>query len=166
MAFLRGWKVSARSDRFAVACLTAVLYACTGTGAEDPASVAAASAQAPDAPAGGPVQMQAPSAKRVAPAKVPPVIVGNLRIETLPWGKERGLEQNGGYIVAFDRTSGAELWTLKVYEVHYDPKLESDVQDVFIRSMSKSLFGQKLNITDELGRKYVVDVATRSVQAR
>ena len=48
----------------------------------------------------------------------------------------------------------------------YDPNLEGDVQDVFIKSMSKSLFGQKLNIIDERVRKYVVDPKMRSVQAR
>jgi hypothetical protein len=102
----------------------------------------------------------------MAPPEVPPVNVGDVRIEVLHWGMERGLGQNGGYIAAFDRSTDAELWVLKVYDVHYDPKMESDVQDVFIESMSKSLFGKKLNVTDELGREYVVDIASRSVKIR
>jgi len=110
--------------------------------------------------------INAPRAKRVGPPKVAPVVVGNLRIEALHWGKKRGLDQNGGYLVAFDRVSGAELWVLKVYEVRYDPQMEADVQDVFIRSMRKSLFGGTLRITDEEDRRYRVDPQTRTVEAR
>lgn len=110
--------------------------------------------------------MDAPRAKRVGPPKISPVTVGDLRIEALHWGMERGLGQNGGYIVAFDRNSGKELWVLKVYDVQYDPKLESDVQDVFIKSMRKSLFGGKLNITDEQDRRYRVDPASQTIELR
>jgi hypothetical protein len=53
-----------------------------------------------------------------------------------------------------------------VYDIVYDPKLEGDVQDVFITSISKTLFGQKLNIRNEKGRSYIVDPATRAVRAR
>jgi hypothetical protein len=110
--------------------------------------------------------MSVPSAKRVGPPEVPPVTVGRMRIEAMHWGKDRGLGQNGGYIAAFDRASGNELWTLKVYDVHYDPKMESDVQDIFIKSMSKSFFGQKLKITDEHDRRYVIDLDTQKVLPR
>jgi hypothetical protein len=108
----------------------------------------------------------APKAKRAAPAKVAPVAFGGVRFEAIHWGKARGLGQNGGYIAAIDPPSNKELWTLKVYDVAYDPDLEGDVQDVFITAMSKALFGQKLNVTDERGRTYVVDPATRTVKAR
>lgn len=110
--------------------------------------------------------MSEPKAKRVPPAKVAPVTIGNLRFEAIHWGKARGLGQNGGYIAAIDPASGKEAWTLKVYDVAYEPELEGDVQDIFIASMSKTLFGGKLNITDERGRAYVVDPATRTVRAR
>lgn len=102
-------------------------------------------------------------AKRLGPKNVPPVTIKNTRFEAIHWGKDRGFMQNGGYIVALDKTSGAELWTLKIYDISYDPELESDVQDIFIASMSKSLFGNKLKITDERGRKYVVDPEARTV---
>jgi hypothetical protein len=108
----------------------------------------------------------APKAKRKGPVEVAPVTVGGLRFEAIHWGDERGLGQNGGYIAAIDPASGKELWTLKIYDIAYDPDLESDVQDVFITSMSKTLFGQKLNIRDEQGRSYVVDPTTRTVKAR
>jgi len=96
----------------------------------------------------------APKAKRVAPAKVLPVTVGGLRFEAIHWGKARDLGQNGGYIAAIDPATDKELWTLKVYDVVYDPKLEGDVQDVFI------------TIRDEKGRGYIVDPATRAVRTR
>ena len=109
---------------------------------------------------------QMPSEKRVGPPVVPPVEVGALRFEAIHWGKERGLSQNGGYIAAFDKATGKELWTLKVYDIQYDQTLESDVQDIFIKSMSKTLFGGKLKIKDERGRRYVVDPDAKTVQSR
>lgn len=102
-------------------------------------------------------------AKRLGPKDVPPVIVKDLRFEVIHWGKDRGLAQNGGYIAALDKTGGQELWTLKIYDIAYDSELESDVQDIFIKSMTKSWFGNKLKITDERGRKYSVDVQARTV---
>ncbi|MCQ8128850.1 hypothetical protein [Methylomonas rivi] len=102
-------------------------------------------------------------AKRVGPKDVPAVTIKDLRFEAIHWGKDRGLAQNGGYIAAFDKTSGEELWTLKIYDIVYDSDLESDVQDLFIKSMKKSWFGNKLKITDERGRQYTVDTNTRTV---
>lgn len=104
--------------------------------------------------------MEMPSGKRVGPSDVPPVDVAGVRIDVLHWGKERGLRQNGGYIVAHDPASGRELWTLKVYDVVYQPRMEEDVQDVFIERMTK-LGDNQIAITDENGRRYVVDVAQR-----
>ena len=105
------------------------------------------------------------AAKRLGPKDVPAVEIKNLRFEVIHWGKDRGEPQNGGLIAAFDKNTGAELWTLKVYDVIYNQELESDVQDVFIVSMSKSLFGNKLKITDERKRKYIVDIDARTVSA-
>lgn len=105
------------------------------------------------------------SAKRLGPKDVAPVTLGNLRFEVIHWGRDRGYPQNGGYIAAFDTSTGDELWSLKIYDIQYDPELETDVQDIFIRSMAKSWFGNKLKIVDERGRKYVVDPMARSVTA-
>ncbi len=107
----------------------------------------------------------APTAKRLGPPKVAPVVIDKLRFEVIPWGKERGLDQNGGYIAAFDTASGKELWVLKVYDIPYDKSLESDVQDVFIKTMSKNFFSNKLTITDEKDRKYTVNLDTRTVES-
>lgn len=104
------------------------------------------------------------AAKRVAPPKVDSVVIGKLRFEVIHWGKERGLEQNGGYIAAFDTDSGKELWVLKIYNIPYDQTLESDVQDVFIKEMSKAFFSDTLTITDEKDRHYNVNPDTRTVE--
>ncbi|WP_245549391.1 MULTISPECIES: hypothetical protein [Methylomicrobium] len=60
--------------------------------------------------------------------------------------------------------SGKELWVLKIYDVTYDPGMEKDVQDIFIKSMSKPFFSKKLKIVDEKGRKFIVDITNRSVR--
>jgi len=101
-------------------------------------------------------------AKRVPPPDVPPVRIGAVRYEVLQSSRKRGLPQNGGYIRAFSAASGDELWTLQVYQTTYDPALEEDVQDVFIRSLKKTLWGGKLKVEDERGRRYLVDPAARS----
>lgn len=102
-------------------------------------------------------------AKRAGPKAVAPVTVGGIRYEALPWGKKRGLGQNGGYLATFDAKTGTALGLIKVYGINYDPKLEADVQDVFITRLDPVEGG--LAITDERGRKYLVDVATKNVRA-
>lgn len=104
------------------------------------------------------------AAKRLGPPEVEPVVIGKVRYEVVHWGKERGLKQNGGYIAAYDAADHKELWILKVYDIAYDPDLESDVQDVFIVSMSKGFFSGKLHIKDEKGRNFIVDPDTRGIE--
>jgi hypothetical protein len=106
----------------------------------------------------------APAAKRAAPPRVAPVTIDDVEFAAIPWGKARGLGQNGGYLAARDPATGKEIWTLKVYDVVYDPKLEGDVQDVFITALGKSASGHELVVTDERGRRYLVDPKTRSVR--
>ena len=105
-----------------------------------------------------------PQPKRTAPPKVSPVLIGGVRYEALHWGRSRELGQNGGYIAAFDPGTNRELWTLKVYDVAYDDKMEEDVQDVFIKKMKAE--GENLAITDEDGHHYLVDPRTRTVTSR
>lgn len=102
--------------------------------------------------------------KRAGPAEVAPVVIGHVSYGVLHFGKAEGLDQNGGYIEAKDKTSGARLWTLKVYDNHVDPALEGDVQDVFITSLKRH--GHALDVVDEKGRRYRVDVRKRSVKRK
>lgn len=106
----------------------------------------------------------APAAKRVAPPQVRPVTVAGIRYVAVPDTRSRGLPQEGGYVAAVDPRSGRELWLQRIYETHYDPALEADVQDVFIRSMKAGTGGRALEIVDELDRRYTLDLATRGVR--
>jgi hypothetical protein len=106
-----------------------------------------------------------PTAKRVAPPKVAPVQIAGVRIEAIHWGRSRGLDQNGGYIAGVDTRTGRELWLLKVYDTAYDPRMEQDVQDVFIAKLTRDR-GDRLSVVDERGRRYLVDMKTRIVTPR
>jgi hypothetical protein len=86
-----------------------------------------------------------------------PVLTRGLRIEALPWGKARGLGQNGGYIAAYDASSGAEQWLLKVYDISYDNEREEDKQDLFIEELTLDSHG-RLRVVDERGELYLVDL--------
>ena len=90
------------------------------------------------------------------------VVSGGVRIEALPWGKARGLDQNGGYIAAYDPATDNEVWILKVYEVAYDGRRESDKQDLFIEDLALEPSGL-LRVSDERGGVYRVDLQQRAV---
>ncbi|WLI89508.1 hypothetical protein Q4S45_22925 [Massilia sp. R2A-15] len=91
-----------------------------------------------------------------------PVIVAGVSYAAVPWGRARGLGQNGGIIAAQDPASGAELWTLRVYRIDYDEGREGDKQDVFIESITAQSDGT-LRIVSERGDSYLVDVVRRIV---
>jgi hypothetical protein len=102
--------------------------------------------------------------KRKGPEPVKPVSHNGVRYEAVHWGKARGLEQNGGYVAAYDDNSGQELWLLKVYDVPYDDDMEDDKQDVFITDMRLGWFRkQRLSVKNERNQKYYVDLTDKSV---
>jgi len=105
-------------------------------------------------------------AKRAGPPDVEPVTINDVEFVVIHWGKSRGFGQNGGYIAAYNAATGEELWTLKVYDVTYDPQKEQDVQDIFIESITKTDSGDRLLVTDETGRVYRIDPETRTVLPR
>ena len=72
-------------------------------------------------------------AKRGAPAEVLPVTVGN--IEYLA-PHRNGTHKQMGFIEARDLKSGKLIWSRQIYSVKYDPALEGDLQDVFIKRLS------------------------------
>jgi hypothetical protein len=100
--------------------------------------------------------------KREGPDPVEPVVIGGVRYEAVHWGSEIGADQNGGYIAAVDPVTGNRLWTLKVYDIDYDPARERDVQDVFITKLSAAESAGKLRVTDEDGRNFIVDPQSRT----
>jgi hypothetical protein len=101
--------------------------------------------------------------KRSGPDPVEPVRFGGIRYEAMPWGKARGLGQNGGYVAAIDEKTGEELWLLKVYDVIYDGDMEQDKQDVFLTSLAIDRAGRRLTVENEAGDCFAVDLASRTV---
>jgi hypothetical protein len=102
-------------------------------------------------------------AKRAAPKDVPPVTFEGIKYAAPSSGLVNGKKQNGVYIEATSLETGKLLWELRIYEVKYDPNLESDVQDVFITSLK--IVNRNLEILNEAGDKFVVDLSRHKVIA-
>lgn len=105
----------------------------------------------------------APTKKRAAPEPVAPLVIGNVRYEVVPWGRTRGLRQDGGVIRAVDANTGRELWLLQVYTLQIDPRMETDKQEVFITQLSADPDGRGLFVDTERGARHRVDLSTRRV---
>jgi hypothetical protein len=71
------------------------------------------------------------SADRAPPPEVPPVERDGVRYEQAEDGRDVGVDQAGGVLVATEAGSGKRLWTLAVYGNPIDPKLEADVQWIY-----------------------------------
>ncbi len=93
------------------------------------------------------------NAKRTVPRAVEPVTVRGVTYSAP--------ETAMGFVVAFDASSGRELWRQCIYRVRVDPSLERDVQDVFITSLT--LRDGSLVIANERGERYALDLSTRKV---
>ena len=92
-------------------------------------------------------------AKRGAPAEVLPVTVGNIEYSA---PHRNGTHRKMGLLEARDLKSGKLIWSRQIYAVKYDPDMEGDVQDVFIKSINVE--GNSLIITNERNSKYQLDL--------
>jgi hypothetical protein len=95
------------------------------------------------------------SAKRPAPAHVEPLIHGGLRYVAPNDDGRRA------YIEAWDVKSNKKLWDLTVFTNPIDPKLEEDVQWIFIESVR--LRDGTLMVKSERGKTYQIDLKTKAV---
>jgi hypothetical protein len=95
------------------------------------------------------------SAKRAAPARVEPVTHEGIRY-VVPNDDGRR-----AYVEAWDVRTNKKRWELTVFTTPIDPKLEEDVQWVFIKSLS--LRDGSLGITSERGKTYQIDLKTKLV---
>ena len=95
-------------------------------------------------------------AKRAAPKPVAPVIQNGVRYSAP--------NDNGtiGHVVASDVRSGKTLWDIKIFQVEIEPKLEEDVQWVFITDLR--LVGNSLRVRNEKSRCYNLDLTTKKVK--
>ena len=98
-------------------------------------------------------------AKRGAPAEVLPVTVGN--IEYLA-PHRNGTHKQMGFIEARDLKSGKLIWSRQIYSVKYDPDLEGDVQDVYIKNLKVK--GNSLIITNERKSEYQLNLKTLHIK--
>jgi hypothetical protein len=145
------------------AVMVVLLAACNMQPSDAHAQAAEAKRAAPAEPSKDqPTIPRGAKGKRAAPAEVPAVKIGNVHYEVLHWGRMRDLPQNGGYLVAKD-AKGQEILVQQIYSNVPDPKLEADVQDVFITSLRVAKDGKSLEIQDEQGRKYRFDPVLRKV---
>jgi len=95
-------------------------------------------------------------AKRAAPPKVEPVVHGGIRY-VIPNDDGRR-----AYIEAWDVPTNKKLWDLTVFTNRIDPKLEEDVQWIFINKLS--VCDDMLLVTSEHGRRYQVDLQTKAIK--
>ena len=95
-------------------------------------------------------------AKRSAPAKIEPVVYQGVRyIAPNDDGRH-------AYIEAWDVQTNKKLWDLTIFVNRIDPKLEEDVQWVFIKALRVQ--DGTLIVTPERGKTYRVDLKTRAVK--
>jgi hypothetical protein len=87
-------------------------------------------------------------AKRAAPKEVLDIRYENLVLQ------RSGME----YIQALDSATKMVVWKKNIYSITYIPKLETDVQDVFIDSMYLS--GPHLIIRNEQKQWFSLDLQT------
>ena len=98
-------------------------------------------------------------AKRAVPSKVLPLTVGNIEYSA---PHRNGTHKQMGFIEARAPKSGELIWSRQIYAVKYDPDLEGDVQDVFIKSITVE--GNSLIITNERNSKYQLDLNSLEVK--
>ncbi len=95
-------------------------------------------------------------AKRVAPAKVEPVIHQGVRYIAPNDDGRRA------YIEAWDIQTNKKLWDLTIFTTRIDPTLEDDVQWVFIKALN--IRDGALVVTSERDKIYRVDLKTKTVR--
>ena len=99
--------------------------------------------------------------KRGALPEVAPVMINGVEYSVIHWGHELGEQQNGGFVVATDSTTGVRLWVLQVYETKYNEQIERDTQDIFITKLAFTI--GKLRVVDEMERQFMIDLESRSI---
>jgi len=91
------------------------------------------------------------SVKRAAPKKVEPIIINNIRYTSTM-----------NEILATETESNNLLWKKEIYEVIYDKNLETDVQDIFIDSISVNQ--NMMFIRNEKNEVFVLNLKTLQVK--
>jgi outer membrane protein assembly factor BamB len=105
----------------------------------------------------------AAGAKRIAPPLLLPVDDGAYRF--VVWNDFQRIKHNlyaGGHVVAYLKTTGEKRWEKYLYQVQVNPKLERDVQDVYLKKMYLEKPNQ-LVLQNERDEWFVLERRTGSV---
>jgi hypothetical protein len=103
-----------------------------------------------------------PRPSRPAPPQVAPVERGGVRYQQDLEASRHGGTQRGGYLVAVDAASGERLWMLKVYFVPDHSAAGVSSPGRYFRRMTLAPGGDELEIENEVGGVYKVDLAKRT----
>lgn len=104
-----------------------------------------------------------PAKERAEVPEAAPVTHGGIRYEAPPWTRSRGLPQNGGYVEAFDVSTGQALWLRKIYDAAGPADIEADKRDVFITALEADPKGRFLLVIDERGRRWRLELKSGRV---
>jgi outer membrane protein assembly factor BamB len=97
------------------------------------------------------------AAKRAQPKPVTPVVSDGIRYAADGDGVDE-------YVIASNASDGKVLWKVRVVHNEIDPRMERDVQDVYITDLK--LAGSALLVRDEKSRCYTVNLTTKLVEKR
>jgi len=100
-------------------------------------------------------------AKRTPPAPVAAIEHDGIRYVVAHFDTTR---ERGGWIEAWDVAKGTRLWTRQVYRIRHDPRLEGDVQDVFITRIE--VRDGTLLVENELHERFEMELGSGKVIVR
>jgi hypothetical protein len=99
-------------------------------------------------------------AKRLPPPDLSPLTVNGVRY-SVQGGHIDELPQTAVILVAVDLNTKRHRWETTLYEIKLNPRLETDIQDVFVESMR--LVDGRLELVNEAGDTIKIDAATGKV---
>lgn len=102
-------------------------------------------------------------AKRAAPAEIPAIVTEQAVFSAPHFAFENGMQQNGGVILAHDPKTKKLLWRMQIYKTTYTQTKETDVQDVFLKTLRYDEVHHLLIMSDETSRVFVLNLATKKV---
>ena len=102
-------------------------------------------------------------AKRAAPNKVS-AITTEKAVFSVPHFSNEERHQNGGFVEAHHPKTKKLLWRIKIYNTNYNPDLEQDIQDVFIKTMSFEKKHNLLIFSDEKSRTFALNLDSKKVK--
>ncbi len=103
-----------------------------------------------------------PHTSRPPPPLVAPILHRGVRYEQDLQSWRHGGTQPGGYLVAIEPASGERLWMLQVYEVALQESHGVTTPGRYFRSMALVPGRDELEIENEAGARYRVDLERRS----